>query len=229
MSQLVISTAMPLHAPHIRSSRFTLLALAALNVMACDDSEGGAQDTTISDASFNSPERGAQDAAASDASHVKTDARQTDASSNSRGIGTMCEDTPCPEGLSCQRPSVCPDFSCDKICVRPTESCVSNPCDKTSWCQKTLGSEAGTCQPRAAMGGDCSMPPGGDPNINTCAEGLFCSAESDTCVPVLAAGATCPSLWLGTDRQACVEGYACASTFGSDAKCVPVKQLRGGE
>ena len=221
-----IGTAMSLRVPLARSSLFTLLALAALSVTACDDSEGGAQDAAVSDASSSSPEGRAQDAAVSDASHTKADASQTDASSSSSpGIGTVCEETPCPDGLSCQRPSVCPGFSCDEICVRPTESCISDPCGEASWCQTTLGSEVGTCQPRAALAATAACLPVGTRHQHL-RRRVFCSAESATRNTVCRCGCRChvPFLWLGTDRQACMEGYTCVSTLGGDAKCVPVKQ-----
>jgi hypothetical protein len=145
------------------------------------------------------------------------------------GFGASCEQTACPTGLRCAVPSACPGFSCPKVCVRDTADCVADPCGDNAYCRTNAGAASGTCEPRVAQGQPCGMPPGGDPDINTCAEGLFCSADEatdETCVPVLAAGATCPTnLWLGTERQACTKGFTCADpTLSSDATCVAVKK-----
>lgn len=210
-----------------RSVRSSLnVAVCALGLLACASDDGSEAVDAGLDAAPGT-EAGASPALGAEAGAVAT----VDASPVGpvAGFGASCEQTACPTGLRCAVPLACPSFSCPKICVRDTADCVAAPCGPEAYCIGNVGATSGTCEPRIARGQACGMPPGGDPDINTCAEGLFCSADDpnrDTCVPALAAGATCPAtLWLGTERQACTKGFTCAEPIsGGDATCVAVKK-----
>ena len=147
-------------------------------------------------------------------------------SGRNAGVGLTCDaQTPCADGLFCEMLPGCFGLDCATYCTRASDSCQSDPCGDSAWCEPIAGSEGGTCIPRVGRNQDCGGPPLGHPEINQCADGLFCSGDSDTCIPVLQPGEVCPTLWAGTDGQACVAGYVCRETQADGSEtCVALSR-----